>query len=96
MRNHFLSIFLGLTATVAVCTPLPVLAQAKIYEEISGKENLNFNAETLNILESVGLSLDSLENTVTPDPGYSYAVGLLPPSSILIFEVLVLPLATTT
>jgi hypothetical protein len=81
MRNHFLSIFLGLTATVAVCTPLPVMAQARIYKEISGKENLNFNAETLNILESVGLSLDSVENTATPDPGYSYAVALLPPSS---------------
>lgn len=80
MRNHFVSLLLGLTTTVALYA-LPVNAQAKIYEEISGKENLNLNAGTLNILESIGLSLDSVESTSVPDTGYTYAFALLPPSS---------------
>lgn len=81
MRNHFVSFLVGLTTTVALYAPLPVKAQAKTYEEISGKENLNLNTGTLNILESIGLSLDSVESTAVPDPGYTYAFALLPPSS---------------
>lgn len=81
MRNHLLSIILGLASTVAVYLPLPAQAEAKIYQEVSGQENLRFDPETLSILKSLGLSLAGVESTAVPAPGYTYAFNLLPPSS---------------
>ncbi|MEQ8971997.1 MAG: hypothetical protein RIE73_16575 [Coleofasciculus sp. C1-SOL-03] len=80
MRKHILSILLGLATTTTLSTPLPVQAEPQVYQLVSGKENLRLNEETFNVLESLGLSLASLENTVTPDPGFTVALPLLPPS----------------
>ncbi|MBG1264668.1 PEP-CTERM sorting domain-containing protein [Nostoc commune] len=81
MHNHLPAILLGLTSTVAIYSPLPAQAEAKVYQEVSGQENLRFNLQALSVLESLGLSLSSVESTATPDPGYTYAFKLLPPSS---------------
>lgn len=81
MRNLFVSIVLGLTATIALHTPLPVKAEAKIYEFVSGKESFRFNAEGLNALESLGLSFTSARSTAVPAPGYTAAFDLVPGSS---------------
>jgi len=81
MRNYLLSILLGLTTTVAVWVPLPVKAEAKVYQEVSGEDSIRFDAEGFDELKSLGLSLASPEDTTEPDPGYTYGLGLLPPSS---------------
>jgi hypothetical protein len=81
MRNYHLPILLGLVTTVAVYAPLPVQAETKVYEFVSGKESLRLDAEGFEVLESLGLSLASVENTAVPAPGYTYAFGLLPRSS---------------
>lgn len=80
MRNHNLAIILGLATTILVSTPFPAQAQAKVYEFLSGKESVRFDAEGLEVLESIGLSLASVENTAVPAPGYTYAFDLFPPS----------------
>lgn len=81
MRNYHLPIILGLTTTVLVSAPLPVKAEARVYEFVSGKESIRFDAEGLDVLESLGLSLASVENTAVPAPGYTYGFDLLPASS---------------
>jgi hypothetical protein len=80
MNNYHLPIILGLAATVMVTAPLPAQAQAKVYREISGKESIRFDPSGLAVLESLGLSLASVESTTTPHPGFSYAWDLEPPS----------------
>ncbi|NJM90620.1 MAG: hypothetical protein HC847_29375 [Hydrococcus sp. RU_2_2] len=80
MNNYHLPIILGLAATVMVSVPLPAQAQAKVYREISGKESIRFDPAGLAALESLGLSLASVESTTTPHPGFSYAWDLEPPS----------------
>ncbi|MEH2009480.1 PEP-CTERM sorting domain-containing protein [Nostoc sp.] len=80
MRAYLLSMFFGLTATIALGTSLPVQAQAKIYQKKSGTASFNLNAETLNILNSLGLSLASVESTATPYPGFTYGWKLIPSS----------------
>ena len=81
MRNHLLAILLGITSTVVIYSPLPAQAEAKVYQEVSGQENLRFDSETLSVLKSLGLSLAKVESTAIPVPGYTYAFKLLPPSS---------------
>ncbi|MBD1836181.1 PEP-CTERM sorting domain-containing protein [Cyanobacteria bacterium FACHB-472] len=81
MRNYHLPILLGLTTTVAVYAPLPVQAEPKTYQEVSGIESIRFESEGLAILESLGLSLASVEGTAEPAPGFPYAWNLIPPSS---------------
>lgn len=73
MRTYLLSILLGLTSTVVVWAPLPAQAEAKIYEFVGGQENIRFTEEGLDVLESIGLSLDSVEDTAVPAPGYTNA-----------------------
>ncbi len=72
MRNHNLAIILGLATAVLVSAPFPAQAQAKVYREVSGKESVRFVPDGLAILESVGLSVGSVENTAVPDPGFPY------------------------
>lgn len=81
MRNYYLPIILGLTTTVLVSAPLPVQAEARVYQFVSGSESIRFDAGGLEVLESLGLSLASVENTAVPAPGYTYAFDLLPASS---------------
>jgi len=81
MRNYHLPIILGLTTTVLVSAPLPVKAEARVYEFVSGKESIRLDTEGLEALESLGLSLASVENTAEPAPGYPYAFDVLPASS---------------
>jgi hypothetical protein len=81
MRNCHLLIFFGLATTVAVYAPLPVQAEPKVYQEVSGTESLRFDPEGLAVLESLGLSFAFAENTATPAPGFPIAADLLPPSS---------------
>jgi hypothetical protein len=81
MRNYHLPILLGLATTVAVYAPLPVQAEARVYEFVSGKESIRLDAEGFEVLESLGLSLASVQNTAVPAPGYTYAFDLLPRSS---------------
>ncbi|MUH01247.1 PEP-CTERM sorting domain-containing protein [Scytonema sp. UIC 10036] len=81
MRNNLLSILLGLTATIAVHAPLPVKAEAKVYQFVGGKESINLDASALEQLQSLGLSLASVENTAEPAPGYTYAFNVIPASS---------------
>ncbi|BBD69150.1 hypothetical protein NIES4072_35210 [Nostoc commune NIES-4072] len=81
MRYHLLSILLGLATAVAVSTPLNVQAQSKIYQFVGGKESVNFDAEALDVLKSLGLTLASVENTAVPAPGYTYAFDVIPTSA---------------
>ncbi|MBD2520148.1 PEP-CTERM sorting domain-containing protein [Nostoc sp. FACHB-973] len=81
MRNHFLSILLGVATTVVVSAPLRAQAEAKIYEFVDGKENVNFDADALEILKSLGLTLASVENTAEPATGFTYAFKVVPRSS---------------
>lgn len=76
MRTYLVSILLGLTTTVAVCAPLPAQAEARVYQVESGQESFEFDPGGLDVLESLGLSLASVENTAVPAPGYSFASEL--------------------
>jgi hypothetical protein len=80
MNNYLLPIALGLSVTAMVSVPLPVQAEAKIYRVVSGQENTRFVPEGLAKLESLGLSLASVDSTATPYPGYNYGWQLEPPS----------------
>ncbi|NEP53582.1 MAG: PEP-CTERM sorting domain-containing protein [Moorea sp. SIO3C2] len=83
MGNYPLSLLLGLTATIVLWAPLPAQAEFILYQETGGKESIRFDGDGRAVLESIGLSLDlgSIENTASPAPGFSFAFGLLPPSS---------------
>lgn len=81
MRAYLLSILLGLTTTAAMCTPLPVQAKANVYQEVSGQQSIKFDAQTLAVLKSLGLSLASVESTAVPEPGFDYGWALIPPSA---------------
>lgn len=80
MRNDRLSILLGLTTSVALCQPLPAQAEPKIYQNLSGQENLNLDREGIAALESIGLSFDSANSSALPDPGFELGIEFLPPS----------------
>ncbi|NEQ83920.1 MAG: PEP-CTERM sorting domain-containing protein [Moorea sp. SIO2I5] len=83
MRNYPISLLFGITATIALYAPLPAQAEPIVYQETGGKESFRFDADGLAVLESIGLSIDlgSIESTAEPEPGFSFAFGLLPPSS---------------
>lgn len=76
MRTYLLSVLLGLT-TVAVWAPLPAQAEPRVYQFESGKESLRLDPEGFDVLKSLGLSLDSVENTAVPAPGYTYGEDLV-------------------
>ena len=50
--------------------------ETEIYQVDSGKESFEFDRAGLNELESIGLSLSSVENTASPDSNYNYAFEL--------------------
>ncbi|GAB1543994.1 hypothetical protein NUACC21_66700 [Scytonema sp. NUACC21] len=81
MRNYLLSTLFGVTAAIVAQAPLPVKAEAKVYQFVGGKESVNVDAEALEVLESLGLSLAFVENTAEPAPGYTYGFNVLPASS---------------
>lgn len=81
MLNYNPLIILGLTTTVLVSAPLAVHAESRVYREIGGKESIRFDPNALTVLESLGLSLGESESTIEPDPGFTYGLALLPPSS---------------
>ena len=81
MNTKHLATLLGLTSVIAFNSVLPVKAEPVIYIETGGKESLSFDPDGLAVLESIGLSLASVENTDTPAQGYDYAFNILPPSS---------------
>ncbi|AUB44006.1 hypothetical protein COO91_10220 (plasmid) [Nostoc flagelliforme CCNUN1] len=78
MRNYIFAGILGLTTAVAVSVPLSVQAQAKVYKFVDGYESIRFDTEALEELQSLGLSLASVQNTAVPALGYTYAVGYVP------------------
>lgn len=59
-----------------------VQAEPRIYQIVGGKESLEVNSDAIAILKDIGLTFIDIEKTATPVPGYSYGVGLLPPSSV--------------
>lgn len=73
---------LGLTSVIALNTVLPVQAQLQEYSEVGGRESLELNPDTLDILEDIGLTFLSADSTTTPAPGFSIGSALLPPSSV--------------
>ncbi|AKV70013.1 MULTISPECIES: hypothetical protein [Microcystis] len=80
MNSKHLATLLGLTSVIALNPVLPVKAEPVIYIETGGKDSLHFDPNVLAVLESIGLSLASVENTDTPAQGYDYAFDILPPS----------------
>ncbi|MCL6754110.1 PEP-CTERM sorting domain-containing protein [Nostoc sp. CCCryo 231-06] len=78
MRNHIISGILALTTTVAISAPLSAQAQAKVYKIVDGYESIRFDTEALEELQSLGLSLASVQNTAVPAPGYTYGLGYVP------------------
>jgi hypothetical protein len=81
MRNYNLPIIFGLATSVLVGSCFPAQAEAKVYKFVSGQANIRLDTEGLEKLESIGLSLASVENTAQPVPGYTYAFKLFPPNS---------------
>lgn len=81
MNTKHLATLLGLTSVIVFNPLLSVKAEPVIYIETGGKESLSFDPNGLAILESIGLSLASVEDTNTPALGYDHAFDILPPSS---------------
>lgn len=79
MRNHFISLLLGVATTVVLCAPLPARATVLYYKVVDGKDSLNPDTEGLEALKSIGLSLASIETTDTLASGYPDAFGIRPP-----------------
>ncbi|MCC5666491.1 PEP-CTERM sorting domain-containing protein [Nostoc sp. CHAB 5784] len=78
MHTYNPLIILGLTTTVLVSAPLAAHAESKVYKFVSGYESIRLNTSTLEELESLGLSLTSVENTAVPAPGYTYGLKYVP------------------
>lgn len=81
MNIKYLTSVLGLASVIFLNTVLPAQAEAQVYSEVGGKESLELNTKTLNILEDIGLSFISADSTATPAPGFSIGSALVPPSS---------------
>ncbi|WP_414755660.1 PEP-CTERM sorting domain-containing protein [Anabaena sp. CCY 9910] len=82
MSIKYLTAVLGLTSAIALNTVLPVHAEPQVYLEVGGRESLELNPDTLDILKDIGLTFLSSENTALPAPGFSIGSALLPPSSV--------------
>ena len=73
-------------ATVIVCATLagsiaqPAWAAPVTYLETGGKESVTLDPEGLSILEEIGLTFVSGENTAPPEPGFTYGWAQLPRS----------------
>jgi hypothetical protein len=80
MRFH-LPIILGLTTTAVFSTQLAVQAETATYQVESGVTSLSIDASALEVLESLGLSFNSANNTVTPANGFDFGFDILPRSS---------------
>ncbi|MBW4546408.1 MAG: PEP-CTERM sorting domain-containing protein [Symplocastrum torsivum CPER-KK1] len=80
MRFH-LPIILGLTTTAVFSTQLAVQAETATYQVESGVTSLSIDASALEVLESLGLSFNSANNTVTPASGFDFGFDILPRSS---------------
>jgi hypothetical protein len=76
---RYLPIFLSSIAAIATYLPSPVKAQFKPYQVVSGKESIELDSDAIATLESIGLSIESIDNTANPAPGYDFAWSLLPP-----------------
>jgi len=81
MRFHHLPIILGLTTTAVFSTQLAVQAQTATYQVESGVTSLSIDESALEVLESLGLSFNSANNTVTPASGFDFGFDILPRSS---------------
>ena len=79
-RNVRLSALFAFSIIASSLT-LPAWAAPVIYRETGGKESINLDPEGLSILEDVGLTFVSGENTALPAPGFTYGWALLPPNS---------------
>jgi hypothetical protein len=82
MNIKSLKAVLGLTSAIALSTVFPVHAEPQAYLEVGGRESLELNPDTLDILEDIGLTFLGAENTALPAPGFSIGSALLPPSSV--------------
>lgn len=80
MRFH-LPIILGLTTTAVFSTQLAVQAETATYQVESGVTSLSIDESALEVLESLGLSFNSANNTVTPANGFDFGFDILPRSS---------------
>jgi hypothetical protein len=80
MRFH-LPIILGLTTTAVFSAQLAVQAETATYQVESGVTSLSIDASALEVLESLGLSFNSANNTVTPANGFDFGFDILPRSS---------------
>lgn len=78
-KNVTLSALLVFSAMVS-SVALPAWAVPVTYFETDGKESINLDLEGLSILENIGLTFVSSENTAAPAPGFTYGWALLPPS----------------
>jgi len=69
------------TLGVATLSSIPFSANAEFrpYQIVSGKESFRLNADALNSLEAIGLTLTSVENLGLPESGYDFAWPVLPP-----------------
>ena len=65
MNTKHLATLLGLTSVIVFNPLLSVKAEPVIYIETGGKESLSFDSDGLTVLERIGLSFASVENTDT-------------------------------
>jgi hypothetical protein len=82
MNIKYLTTVLGLTSVIALNTVLPAQAEPQVYLEVGGRESIELNPDTLDILEDIGLTFVSANSTTPPAPGFSVGAALLPPSSV--------------
>jgi hypothetical protein len=78
-RNLFLQV--GCISAVSLCSFLAIPAQAQTFQEIGGRESIRFVPETLEALQSAGLTLLPLVSTTTPAEGFDFAFQLIPPTA---------------
>lgn len=78
---RYLPVLLSLATAIATSIPSPVKAQFKPYQVVSGKESIKLDPSAIATLESIGLSVESVDNTANPAPGYDFAWSLLPSPS---------------
>lgn len=71
-----------ITAATVTMSSLPVTAaDFKPYRFVSGKESIRLDADALNSLQAIGLTLSVVDNLVPPAKGFDFGWPVLPPAS---------------
>jgi hypothetical protein len=78
--SSLLSVITAAIATVTISLPAKA-ADFRPYRFVSGQESIRLDADALNSLEAIGLTLSSVDNLVSPATGFDFGWPVVPPAT---------------